>query len=450
VKKSVVSLVAPLLANFVVSATSALAAPDCMPAVEGAVHFKDSSEIFAGAKTPAGVSEKEFFISCKASQGDYKTLIHVRVPPNPSGIVVVEPWHPNGSWTLYSKVDGYETRSGVVNVAVVGNPFILDTIVKPAKPERYADLRLPGKGARNLRGSDMNATPEFEVLGQVGALIKSRKLPGINARKVILGGMSQTSAVVRAYIAYEHSQPEAKSVFDGYFPAQSAVSSYNTALPDLDVPVVELQGEREMVVLFNGGADKLNYRRPDGPLYRLYEVPGMPHIVTRGSAERSPKECTGRPLTDFPVSAVYEAALDALITWVDKGVPAPALPRVETSEDGRVIKRDAYGNAIGGYRTSYLDVPIATYHASWDPYTTTDGKPSDAVASRCNMIGWTKPLADGELGKLYPSHAAYVAKVDKAAADLMQKRLLLPHDAKIFHDEAEAAKIPGSVEPGLK
>ena len=58
------------------------------------------------------MSEKEFFIACKTSQGDYKTLIHVRVPLNPSGIVLVEPWHPNGTWTVYAKVDGYETRSG--------------------------------------------------------------------------------------------------------------------------------------------------------------------------------------------------------------------------------------------------------------------------------------------------------------------------------------------------
>jgi len=168
----------------------------------------------------------------------------------------------------------------------------------------------------------------------------------------------------------------------------------------------------------------------------------MPHIVTRGNLEGSPRGCSGRPLSDFPVGAVYAASLDNLISWVDKGVPAPTVPRVESSDDGRVIKRDAHGNALGGYRTSYFDAPNATYHASWDPYSTTNGKASDEVAAQCNMIGWTKPLPQTELGKLYPSHAAYVAKVDEVNADLVKKRLLLPYDAKVFHDEAVAAKVP--------
>jgi len=49
-------------------------------------------------------------------------------------------------------------------------------------------------------------------------------------------------------------------------------------------------------------------------------------------------------------SVRHAASLDNLITWVDKGVLPPSVPHIETSDDGRVIKHGAYGNALGGYR----------------------------------------------------------------------------------------------------
>jgi hypothetical protein len=40
---------------------------------------------------------------------------------------------------------------------------------------------------------------------------------------------------------------------------------------------------------------------------------------------------------------------------------------------------DAFGNARGGYRTSYFDVPISNYHATWDSYTMAVPIPGQAV-----------------------------------------------------------------------
>ncbi len=447
-----------MIAAFAIGIVPTVAAAPCIPKVEGPVPFTDRSQIDARSRVPANVVEEEFFISCEIAGGSYKTLIHVRLPKAPaaqSGIVVVEPWHPNGSWTLYSKISDYEARTGIVNVAVAGNPMIVETLIKPVNPARYASLSLPGKGARSYANTPKGETTEMEVLGQIGALIKSGGLPGIKPRRVILGGMSQTGGVVRAYIAFEHSKPGTKSVYDAYFPAQSAVPSYKTPLPDLDVPVLELQGERELIVMFERGADHVTYRRDDGPLYRLYEVPAMPHIVTRnGTArEEGPRGCSGHTLTDFPVDAVYAASLDNLITWLDKGVAPPHVPHIETSPDGREIKRDAYGNALGGFRTTYLDVPIATYHSTWGSYTTIvevpgqavaggQGKVSDEVAARCDMIGWTQPVDKDKVKALYPTHADYVKKVSASTAALVRKHLLLPADAAVFNEEAKAASIP--------
>jgi hypothetical protein len=428
----------------VTAATGAHAA--CLPKVEGPIAETDSSKIYRKSILPAGVSEKEYFISCTVAQGTYKTLVQVRAPQDSarqSGIVIAEPWHPGNTWSLYPKIRDYLAREGDTAVIFVGNPMIIRDLIKPAEPARYESLNLPGKGARSIVDTPRGETTEMEIIRQVGALIKSGGLPGVRARKVILGGMSQTGGVVRTYIAYEHNQPGVKSVYDGYFPEQSAVPSYTGPIPDLDVPVVELQGEREFLVTLERGFDHIKYRRADGPLYRLYEVPGLPHIATRGALEPSNAACTGHMVTNFPTSAVYNAALDAEIKWVDRGIAAPHIAPMKTSADGLQLERDAFGNAIGGWRTSYFDVPTATYHATWGTYKVTpSGGYTDEIAEKCDMIGWIDPAAAEKRKSLYPDHAAYVAKVNQDIDALIRSRMLLPEDAGELRSEAQAAAIP--------
>jgi hypothetical protein len=68
---------------------------------------------------------------------------------------------------------------------------------------------------------------------------------------------------------------------------------------------------------------------------------------------------------------VMTYALDAawanLTRWVRDGVPAPRQARVSVESVGTPQARvvlDQYGNAVGGVRTPYLDVPTATYYTS--------------------------------------------------------------------------------------
>jgi hypothetical protein len=251
--------------------------------------------------------------------------------------------------------------------------------------------------------------------------------------------MSQTGAVVRTYIAFEHKQAGAKSAYDGYFPAQAA--SLSGPLPDLDVPVVELQGERELIGELRGDGP-IKFRRNDGPLYRLYEVAGAPHIATRDKIEPGIADCVGHTWTNFPTDMVFGVALDHLANWVGKGIAPPHMPRIEMIKDAREIKRDAFGNAVGGFRTSYLDVSVATYHATWGNYVTLPSGPSDPMAAKCQLIGWTEPLPQPTLQKLYPTHAAYVAKVDKDLNALVRRQELLPEDATSLRAEAQAASVP--------
>src|SRR5581483_11707014 len=107
----------------------ALAAPGCMPKIEGPIAvtatskpYEPSSNPYAGPTPPKGEKEEEFFVSCTASTGPYKTVIHVTMPSDParqSGIVIAEPWHGGDFWTVYDKARPYITRAGHVSIAIV-------------------------------------------------------------------------------------------------------------------------------------------------------------------------------------------------------------------------------------------------------------------------------------------------------------------------------------------
>jgi hypothetical protein len=431
-------------ALLVFSASAASAA--CMPTVEGPVAvdgmsqpYEPFSNPYNGARPPAGEIEQEFFVSCDVSGGHYKTLVHVTMPRDPakrSGIAIVEPWHPQDFWTIYDKARPYITRAGHTSIVIVGSNFVLTSFIKKGNPERYASLNLPGPATR-VQGAPPDPT-QNEVLGQVGALIKSGGIPGVKVRKAVLGGMSATAGVTRAYMLYEHATPGTKSVYDGYFPEQGG----GAPIADIDVPVIEIQGEREIIGAFERGATKLTYRRDDGPLYRLYEAPGSPHIAYRNRIEPGIADCVGHPWSDYPTEMLFGLALDHLVQWVDKGVAAPHMSRMDVDEAGKTVHRDQFGNALGGLRISYLDVPTATYHATWGNYTMTANGPSDAMAAKCDLIGWIAPLPPETLKQLYPAHAAYVAKVKKDTADLVHKRMLLPVDAAELNAEAQKADVP--------
>ena len=64
------------------------------------------------------------------------------------------------------------------------------------------------------------------------------------------------------------------------------------------------------------------------------------------------------------------------------------------------------------------------------------------TALACDKVGWMAPLTSAQLQKLYPSHADYVAKVNRSLDQSGAAGLLLPEDAKDLKAEAAAAKVP--------
>jgi Alpha/beta hydrolase domain len=430
-----------------VAARLAWPAVECIPVVEGPIPITDQSQPYRafGVLPPSpGHEEQELFISCTALGATYKTLLHLRRPiprRKISDTVVVEPTHPLGLWPITTTAAPYLTDAGHVSVAVVSSPLVLGA-AKAFNPLRYQTLDIP-----DIAGIDL------QILAQVGALLKSRRgrlspgalspgpLRDVRAKHVILGGYSNTGAVVRDFIATKHDQtrlPSGDPVYDGYFPVQTAVGSAPTAIPDLDVPVLEIQGESELIRTFERGFDQLGYRRPDGPTYRLYEVAGLSHVTSRPGPGFVPAvfPCVEPTRSLFPQRHVWSNALKNLVVWVDRGFAPPMADRIALAADGRTVVRDEHGNAVGGVRTPYLDVPIATHGA------VSTNVPGSPPSNRCDFYGYQVDFPREKLVQLYGDHAGYVRAVNHSVKSLVRKRWYLRQDAAELRAEAAQADVP--------
>lgn len=381
---------------------------------------------------PPGYIWEQFTFSGSVKGQPFRTLLQVIRPEDPnraSGIIVIEPWHRAGYWTLYSKVQGYLARESHTAAIVVSNQSVLESVIKPQDPTLFGALSLP----------DTEFT-DSEVMAGAGALLRTGAFPRVIARKIILGGQSTEAYWVRRYIAQEHhvARVAGEPIYDGYFPAQSALSSPRGIIEDIDVPVIELQGESELIRSFANGGTEASYRRDDSENYRLYEVPGMPHVCTRhgaSSSRTSTMKCLSTNWSNFPLIDVFHVALDNLITWIDRGISAPVVPRIETRDGGRVIMRDEHGNTCGGLRTSYFEVPTVTIHA------TCGETPKDLRGERCDFFAWDDPFSAAKLRSMYQTHNDYTARVNDALDDLVAKRWYLLEDATEIRKEAARDQI---------
>ena len=404
----------------------------CVPSVQGPVPVTATSQPFQPVLLPAlpsGWVDQEFFVSCSSPQITYTTSVYVRRPANPhraSGIVVVEPLHAAGLFGVQTLVQPYLVANGDEHVGIAANFNVVEHLVKPSNPGRYATLGVPN-------------TPDAEnqILAGVGAVLHQHPdylLPDIRVRDAILGGWSGSTIEVRNFISSPGGTAtiDGRRVYDGYFPAQAAVGSSGSAevgpIPDVGVPVIELQGERELLVTLHVYGS-IGYRRPDSATYRLYEVPAMAHVTSEPGSLLS--GFVGGLTCDWPSGAspsmfsqiqIWEMALDNLVNWVSRGIPAPHAARIELQADGKTVVRDANGNALGGVRTVFVDVPTATI-------VPTSLNPGGVFGNPCAYVGYQLNFSQQKLQELYGSHGGYVRQVVQDAVKLVGERWLLPENA---------------------
>ena len=161
--------------------------------------------------------------------------------------------------------------------------------------------------------------------------------------------------------------------------------------------------------------------------YRHYQIVGASHVGTRGVTD--PLEIfptlanvmePGDQLSRFP-NGFSTAATYNLVAWVTEGVAPPKAPVIEIA-DGEIV-RDEFGNARGGVRSPYVDMPTARY-----------------MPAARGLIGLQEPIPADRLQSLYGSKAEYLERFEAEIDKLVDQRWLLPESGeRLKSEEAERA-----------
>jgi alpha/beta hydrolase family protein len=371
---------------------------------------------------------EEYFVAGTANGAPYTTRIIIRRPKDAkafSGTVIGEAMHAGGRSLIFewSRVS-ILTRHHVF-AEIVHSPAQIQ-MLKTFNAERYGSLNI-AMGQSN------------EIIAQFGRLMKSEAmtgrtgpLAGYNVRRVTLMGTSASSATVRNYLGVHADlrMPDGGPIFDGYLLTSTLG---NTPLPIVDVPMIQMPTQTEVTMY---AAQGNAYRRPDsdekGNRFRLYEVAGMPHNNSRDNPGFLNDPCT-LPVTDFPAGAFTALGLNYLVEWIANGkVPPHALP-IEVN--GSAVAVDQYGNAKGGVRNVFVDVPIAANGVL--------GKGKTPAQDRLCQLGGTRvPLPEETLRKLYKNSADYQSRVNARLDALIKEGWFLREYADDVRNDAKRVAIP--------
>ena len=375
---------------------------------------------------------KEYFVSGTANGQPYKTRIVVRKPSENgkfSGLVLAESMHPSGNAWMFHFTHRYSMSSGHISLDILTSthvPFV------EFNQGRYKDLQV-GQG---------QAT---EILAQVGALIKSKQsgnpLAGLPLRHMVLAGTSASSAVLVNYLPGHMvlRLPDMKPIYDGFLP-----TSNGATIRQIDVPMVQVP---TMTEVSGGNATARQDGDEAGNQFRVYEFAGMAHIDSRDAVAYYPNPCK-LPISRFPMAAYMSVALNHLFQWIDKGTVPPHADRIlvdrNTANDGSLMALDEHGNAKGGIRNPYVDVPtrkigvrnegavppIANAH----PFVAVRGEA--AQAQLCGLAGYEIAMTPAELKKLYKDKKDYLSRVAKEVDEMTRKGWSLPVYRDVILEDA--------------
>ena len=170
----------------------------------------------------------------------------------------------------------------------------------------------------------------------------------------------------------------------------------------------------------------------------MYEVAGMPHNNSRESPAFVNDPCT-LPVTDFPAGAFTALGLNHLIEWITKGTPPPHAPPIavdqDTASDGSHLALDEFGNAKGGIRNVWVDVPIATYGVFGKGKTTAQDR-------LCMLAGTEVPLPADTRRKLYRDNVDYAERVNRRLQQLVSEGWFLPEYVDTVKADVKATTNP--------
>ena len=344
--------------------------------------------------------------------------------------------------------------------AIFPLPLPVSMALKDRGPERYASLSHPGDSF------------SYDIFAQAVQAIRHPQgvapLEGLQIQRVLATGDSQSASRLITFIDAFGTRTD---LFDGYMvhsrlgdipEAEDSIAPLSqapqTEVPvpddaivrrDLFKPVMNVQTETD---LFLAGA--LGSRQNDNHFYRLWEVAGSSHADLysfilgqndRGDNPIAAMVAITNSLHPFftpcsePVNTapqhhfVLKAALHALNEWVANGTAPASVPRLTLNSHGDGFEYDEFGNVLGGLRTPYVNVPIATFSG--------ENMSSREEEGICFLVGTTEMLDEATLQSLYPDHDSYVTAVADSTAEAVAQGFLLQEDAELIIEAAHVSYI---------
>lgn len=375
-----------------------------------------------------GYVEEEYFISGYANIYDvteddrltiakeavpYKNRILVRYPRDrekASGRVYVDILNATQGYDiedLWHRISSWCLENGHIYVGITSKPVSVMSL-KNFNYERYKDLNWSNGECVPMptisKSATIPGTEEglfWDMLSQLGMLLRTeqgQKCVGNNPVEFIyLSGQSQSGAYLNTYVSYFDSYIRKcchKPVYDGYFNIAGALVQRTVrqqgTVGDLKLlprnmhpsstPYICITCEGDLF-LFNQYVEgdllniKIENNDTEDNKCRYYEIPGAPHTNVvcplLPALEEVDKAGARRPyldprildhINDFPAEYYIRGLLEKLHIWASKGIAPEIVEPMPRS--GNNLKRDEFGNALGGLRSPFLDVPIATYIAS--------------------------------------------------------------------------------------
>jgi hypothetical protein len=356
---------------------------------------------------------EEYFVSGMAAGASYKVRMLIRKPKNPnqfSGMVVGEPTHRGGNTLIcqYARFGIGHRGHACMGVG--------------ARPINHVNNATPGAGLHQFNFERYGSlhvanNQQNEILAQVGRLIKSNlgggpMGDGYHVRTMILGGTSDSSGAARNYMSsdsmLDHADlrmPDAGPIYDGFF-LTSTLGGTPVAL--VDVPTIQMPSQSEV-------HSRDDYRQPDsdeaGAQLRIYEPAAMTHNDAR---ENPAFSGCANPLSHYPHGALTFMGLQHLLDWATHGTLPPRAKYIEvdgivSEEDHTRVALDEFGNAKGGVRSTYVDVPAFTFTVP------------NTGPGLCSQTGYITPLPDATLKALYRNYGGYVSKVRHRLKELIDQ-----------------------------
>lgn len=358
---------------------------------------------------------------------------------------------------------------GDIYVGITSKPDVLDALWH-FDPERYREIswRVPYDNSVYPNDVDSLLLPIHEdcETGLIWDMITDlaahfREEYGQKCR-LILSGWSQSVGYMRTYLQHFAFQNNSHSLFDGYFAAGGVggsaaplcqqeyareTSSGSEHISYMPVPFIAVQTESENARYGGQFTDQPDSDLPN-LLYRRYEIAGATHDTKYNLLDyytndqdtekigMTPQYIGTDPLpNDYPSQFVFAALYRLLCRWITQGALPPTVPRIAVKEGTEENQTDAFGNAMGGVRTPFVDAPACTYY---------NYSRADMSGGYFYLFGHQTFFTRQQMQNLYGSTETYLQRVTKSCNQQIKEGFLRGEDREAVIQKAlENAKQTG-------